>query len=93
MGLVDSIPTVIPRLTLLSGLLGIITGVLISYRNDDDLGWSLLRVASLAVIFAFAARCVLTGFLRAWMESRIETLTQQHEAAQAASAAAAKKVK
>lgn len=64
---------------MLAGLVGILTGLVISSCNEDSLGWSLLRTSALGVFFALAARHLLYQSLRAWLETKMETMTKKAE--------------
>ncbi|MFZ5805729.1 MAG: hypothetical protein ACOY3I_00775 [Verrucomicrobiota bacterium] len=57
---------------LLTGLSGMLIGILIGTWNADVLGWALLRVAVLGVSFAWAARVVVHRLMRAWLESKVK---------------------
>lgn len=64
---------------MLAGLIGILTGLIISSCNEDSLGWSLLRTSALGVFFALAARHLLYQSLRAWLETKMDTMKKQAE--------------
>lgn len=72
MSSLSSAAGVVPKAIMLSGLVGILTGLVISSLNEDSLGWSLLRTATLGVVFAWAARYLVYQSLRAWLETKME---------------------
>jgi hypothetical protein len=57
---------------LIASLAGVLVGLGVSYVNQDNLGWSLLRAAGLGVCFAIATRWILISLLRNWIETRRE---------------------
>jgi hypothetical protein len=69
------VPPFILRISFLLALTGAFIGVIIGWMNGDELGWSLLRGALLFLIFGCVSRWWLRSMAKAWLESRLETLT------------------
>ena len=72
--MITNSPPFIRQCSLLSALIGGFIGVLISWSDGDDLGWSLLRGALLVLAFGTVSRWWLQAMATAWLESRIESL-------------------
>jgi hypothetical protein len=73
----QEIPRLMARLTLLSGLVGAALGVALGFRNGDAIGWSLVRVALLTVVFAYVSRTLLLMVLKGWIQSRMDHLLER----------------
>jgi hypothetical protein len=69
-----NIPPSLVRISFLLALAGGFIGVLISWNNGDELGWSLLRGAILFLAFGAIGRWWLATMAKAWLESRLESL-------------------
>jgi hypothetical protein len=67
---------------MLLGLIGGFIGVAISYNNGDEIGWSLLRGATLFVVFGVVSRWWLGSMAKAWLESRLEALQAKAKSAE-----------
>jgi Zn-dependent protease with chaperone function len=69
------VPSFITRVSFLLALAGAFIGVLIGWNNGDEMGWALLRGAVLFLAFGFISRWWLGSMAKAWLESRVESLT------------------
>jgi hypothetical protein len=69
------VPSFISRVSFLIALTGAFIGVLIGWNNGDEMGWALLRGAVLFLTFGFIARWWLGSMAKAWLESRLESMT------------------
>lgn len=79
MSLSTRAPVQVTRCVQLAGVFGILIGLIIASVNEESFSWGLLRGAVLGLIFAFIARRFLVHFLRYWLETKIEALTEQRE--------------
>lgn len=73
-------PRLMVRVVLLAGLAGFSTGIVLSWRAGDAIGWALLRIALLGAAFAWACRTVLILCLKGWIQSRLDHLIAEHQA-------------
>ena len=69
------VPQFISRLSFLLALAGAFIGVLIGFNNGDEIGWALLRGACLFLAFGIITRWWLGNMAKAWLESRLESLS------------------
>lgn len=56
----------------MASLSGVAIGILFSTWNADQIGWALLRMTVLGVVFGWAARTIATNLMRAWLEGRLK---------------------
>ena len=68
------VPHLISRVSFLLGLTTALTGVFIGFHSGNDLGWALLRGASLFLAFGIMSRWWLGNMAQAWRESRLQAL-------------------
>jgi len=79
----NKVPSFISRISLSLALVGGFLGVVISYNNGDELGWSLLRGTALFLVFGLVSRWWLGSMAKMWLESRLEALQAKTKTADA----------
>jgi hypothetical protein len=72
------------RLVPIAAFIGLLIGLVIGVWNEDQIGWSLLRMAGLGIVFAWGARVITRSLLKAWMEMRLNELEEKRKQAEKA---------
>ena len=67
-----SLPPIWRRFVISCALIGALVGVVFGSWNQDDIGWSVVRCAVLAVAFAWGAKVLVKNLMKAWMETKLE---------------------
>ncbi|MEM9444565.1 MAG: hypothetical protein AAGA18_04355 [Verrucomicrobiota bacterium] len=70
------IPIPVSRCVQISGVLGVILGLIIGYMNNEGFTWTFLRAAIMGVVFALIVRYALTIFIRYWLETQMDKMIQ-----------------
>lgn len=89
----SQLPTFVARATAAAGFFGLFVGYLLKFYHNGDWGYTLLWAAILGLVFAWCTRHLSIIILRAWLETRLETIEKERADKKAAKEAEEKKKK
>jgi large-conductance mechanosensitive channel len=75
------LPPIINKVVVVIGLCGMFIGLLLSVKNQYDLGLSVFYAACLGFLFAGGAKYIVVKFMRAWIEGKLEQAAREREEA------------
>lgn len=75
----SQLPTFVSRTARIAAWTGILLGLAFGFYGGDGFTISLLKAALLGLSFAWLARRLAITILRAWLETKLETMTKERD--------------